>query len=215
MLMNSWLREQISQINILISEIIRDLQRKGGSGQVDKIKIDKLFSMLVNNPGSDKPGYIELILRYWNKNKVLGFDELKDLIQDVAIIFFRHLKDKKVNLSYCNNEGTRFINGIARNTFREAARKKGKAIIRGEEFWAKLKSDNNYLNIGIIENDHIKRALTELSERHRTILTLYWIEQLDPDDIVKIMELGNKKNFRVLLCRAKMLFKKAYSELNE
>jgi RNA polymerase sigma-70 factor (ECF subfamily) len=128
--------------------------------------------------------------------------DIEDLVQETLTRFHRALNDK--GLRQPESIGS-FLNGICKNVILEYRRRLWREIPYDTERHPECSAPPP---TRILEmRDTIETALESLGERDRTILTAFYLEEQEKDEICRTMGLTDAQ-FRVIICRAKERMRK-------
>ncbi len=131
-------------------------------------------------------------------------EDAKDILQDAFIKIFSHLKKLK------NKQGlAAWIKRIVVNTAITAVKKKDRQFIELKEVGKEIEWEDTIEATPIYNLKDVKKALMQLPNGYRTVLTLYLIEGYDHQEISEILGIakstsltqynrGKKKLIRLL-----------------
>ncbi|OGH87636.1 MAG: hypothetical protein A3J93_03905 [Candidatus Magasanikbacteria bacterium RIFOXYC2_FULL_42_28] len=159
----------------------------------------------------DKELYAEIILRYETKlahylrKYIRSGDELDDVLQETFIKAYRNLFDFDENRRF-----SPWIYRIAHNEAINHLKKYRKEIISIEP--EELEIVDSKLNLaekvdGVLAKEKIERALSQLKNKYRDPLVLYFFEQKSYEEISDILHLPIS-TVGVLIMRGKEILKK-------
>jgi RNA polymerase sigma-70 factor, ECF subfamily len=130
--------------------------------------------------------------------------DVDDVVQETLARFLRALEDNKIR----NPESTAaFLSGICNNVIREYRRRMWKEPVMDPDLTPERPAapEADVFSLRQV----ITVVMTELSQRDRDILSAFFLEERDKEEICRSMGLSDSQ-FRVALFRAKERFRKGY-----
>jgi RNA polymerase sigma-70 factor (ECF subfamily) len=130
--------------------------------------------------------------------------DVDDVVQETLTRFLRALEDNKIR----NPESTAaFLSGICNNVIREYRRRMWKEPVMDPDLTPERPAapEADVFSLRQV----ITVVMTELSQRDRDILSAFFLEERDKEEICHSMGLSDSQ-FRVALFRAKERFRKGY-----
>ncbi len=160
------------------------------------------------NPTDEELEKLRSRLRY-KVSYNLGFAcaDIDDVVQESLMRYLSATRGEKIQ-----NPGAAgaFLNGICRNVISEYRRRN----LREDPMPEVIPEPKNELiqDSDLFElRQAIAQGLDQLSERDRSVLRAFYLEEKSKEEILKSTGLTDE-NFRVVLCRAKERFRAIYVE---
>lgn len=132
--------------------------------------------------------------------------DIDDLVQETLTRFYRALNDKALRKP--ESIGS-FLNGICNNVILEYRRRLWREVPYDTERHPERSAPHPTRRLEM--RSAIDAALESLSERDRTILNAFYLEEREKDEICGTMGLTDAQ-FRVIICRAKERMRKLLSD---
>ncbi len=164
----------------------------------------------------DKELYSEIIRRYetklshYLKKFFRNQDELEDVLQEVFIKVYRNLYgfdvDKKFSSWVYRITHNEAINHIKKNSKKNISLEETEWDIVDEKFDLNEHIDNKQVR------EKVSRGLSELKEKYREPLILYYFEQKSYEEISEILRLP-RSTVGVLIMRGKERLKETFKNL--
>lgn len=187
---------------------------KSAKQSVADLTDDKLVGLVLE----DQEQYLHLmrryearLLRYLKGLTGLGQDDLEDILQEAFISAYRNLNGFDQGRKFSS-----WIYRITRNAAiselrRRQARHRHLVPDLVEEALERIASDEDISqeHDRRLESKLVRAALQQLPDKHREILVLFYLEQLDYEEIATVLRLpvGTVSS---RLSRAKAVFRKQY-----
>ena len=133
--------------------------------------------------------------------------DVDDVVQETLARFLRAQQNEKIHNP--ENPGA-YLNGICNNVIQEYRRRLWREPLVETDRKVPEKSvlpEAEFLEL----RQSVGAALTQLSDRDRSILRDFYLQEKDKDEICRSMDLSDNQ-FRVALFRAKDRFRKIYRE---
>jgi RNA polymerase sigma-70 factor, ECF subfamily len=160
------------------------------------------------NPSSEELEKLRARLRY-KVSYDLGFacPDIDDVVQESLMRYLSATREEKVQNPAAAGA---FLNGICRNVISEYRRRN----LRDDPMPDVIPEprDGQIPDSDLFElRQAIAHGLDQLSERDRTVLRAFYLEEKSKEEILKSTGMTDE-NFRVVLCRAKERFRAIYVE---
>ncbi|MBI5413948.1 RNA polymerase sigma factor [Candidatus Peregrinibacteria bacterium] len=135
--------------------------------------------------------YETLLLRYIMRISSFSREEAEEILQEIFVKAWRHLNDFDSSLKFKS-----WIYRIAHNEtiseFRKAeSRGKGNEISWDEEILADFPSKIDIVHEvhQKLQSEHIRKVLSLLNEKYRTVLILFFLEEKSYEEISDILQI--------------------------
>lgn len=155
--------------------------------------------------------YEDKLRRYIMRISGLSLSDADDVLQETFIKVYYNLNDFDQHLKFAS-----WIYRIAHNETISEMRRRQRIplVLLDEEIWLNLAGNSDlFKETGSkLDKQMVQKLLSSLDEKYRSVLTLYYLEEKDYEEISDILRLSvNTVGTR--LRRGKKIFKQEYEKL--
>lgn len=158
--------------------------------------------------------YEAKLLRYLRRLGISSEEDAEDVLQNVFLNAYRHLRGFDPSLSF-SSWVYRIAHNEAMSFFRKRrVRPQGHYVMNGDEVLERIKddADTSYLAEVKMDAEQLERAMSRLPQKYRDVVLLRYFEERDYKEISDILKIP-PGSVATHLHRAKKLLRKEFETL--